>query len=188
MNSPNETSLSPSASACRATQTLTVSSHHALLTWTHTASASHMTSAPQVKGQTGLTSAMTWFFIRIRSSSMWTASSSLPTPWTFSACDTRWTRARQRAPCGSSRGAAEYRTSLVKRASSSLSSRNPSPLPSETRGGTSRQAALSCRRSCCRLTVELEEGLRVEVVWVQAVGLLPHLLQLVLAALNTARA
>lgn len=90
MNSLSETSLSPSASTCTATQTLTVSSHHALLM-------SRMTSVPQVKGQTDLTSAMTWSFIRIRSSSVWMASSSVPMPWTFSTCDTSWTRARQRA-------------------------------------------------------------------------------------------
>lgn len=38
------------------------------------------------------------------------------------------------------------------------------------------------------VTVQLEEGLGVEVVRVQAVGVLPHLLQLVLAALVGSRA
>lgn len=77
-------------------------------------------------------------------------------------------------------------TSLVKRASISAWSRNPSPLVSETPEGavTRHAAAAALRRVRVHVTVQLEEGLGVKVVRVQAVGLLPHLLQLVLTSLR----
>lgn len=73
-----------------------------------------------------------------------------------------------------------FLTSLVKSASSSCSSRKLSSFVSEEQKGDMRAAATRQRADAGRpsLTVQLEEGLGVELLRVQPIRLLPHLHQL----------
>lgn len=94
----------------------------------------------------------------------------------------------------------QMRTSLVNNASSSCSSKKPSPFVSGIREKhrsrfkkkknhkLKRKVILSSfekfRSSTKKVTVQVEERFGVEIVGVETVRLLPHLLQLILTALK----